>query len=241
VGAGGAGAVHIAGIQDEAGTKAYIVPKSAPVYCAFGMLYADTKHNFQRNFFSETAKADLEQINAVYGELEAQARETLARESVPEKDMILSKMMSLSYYGQNKDLEVPVPDGSVTPESLAETVQRFHDKHHAVLGHSEPTFPTTMNRVAVTGLYKTVPPALQKIERRSGNAKSAAKGRRQAFFRKIGHFTEVDVYDGARMLAGHTVEGPCIIEETMTTIVVPPGDAVTVDDYGNYVQAGRVL
>ena len=241
VGAGGAGAVHIAGIHEETGAKGYIVPKNAPVYCAFGMFYADMKHHFQRNFFSETAKADFSQLNAAYAELEAQARDTLRRESVADKDVVIDKVMFMSYYGQTKDLEVPVPDGPVTAETLGETVSRFHEKHQAVLGHSETSFPTTIVRVGTIGLYKTVPPTIQKIDSADGDARTALKGTRKAFFRTIGAFTDVNVYDGGRMLAGHTLPGPCIIEETMTTIVVPPGDTVTVDEYGNYVQAGRAM
>jgi N-methylhydantoinase A len=239
VGAGGAGAVHIAGVHEEAGTRGYVVPKNAPVYCAFGMLYADMKHHYRRNFFSESAKIDLAALNAAYVELEAQARETLRREAVADEDMALDKTMSMSYYGQNKDLEVAVPDGAVTSATFAETVKRFHDKHHAALGHSEASFPTTINAIAVTGLYKTVPPLFRKIAHGESDPSGALKASRMAHFSKIGKFTNVDVYDGNRLRAGHLLEGPCIIEEPMTTIVVPPGHRLTVDDFGNYVQAGR--
>ena len=34
--------------------------------------------------------------------------------------------------------------------------------------------------------------------------------------------------------AGNIITGPAIIEEKLTTVVVPPGARVTVDRYGNY-------
>ena len=46
-------------------------------------------------------------------------------------------------------------------------------------------------------------------------------------------------YDGARLLAGHAIPGPAIIEEQATTIVVPDGFACTVDVSGSYVLTRR--
>jgi N-methylhydantoinase A/oxoprolinase/acetone carboxylase beta subunit len=37
------------------------------------------------------------------------------------------------------------------------------------------------------------------------------------------------------MLSGNLLEGPCVIEEGMTNVVIPPGYRVKVDEYGNYV------
>jgi N-methylhydantoinase A/oxoprolinase/acetone carboxylase beta subunit len=36
-------------------------------------------------------------------------------------------------------------------------------------------------------------------------------------------------------LAGNVVEGPSIIEEKMTTLVIPPNVKINVDLYGNYI------
>jgi N-methylhydantoinase A len=43
------------------------------------------------------------------------------------------------------------------------------------------------------------------------------------------------VIDGATFTAGSTVEGPAIVDETDTTIYVPPGTRASRDEYGNYV------
>ena len=59
---------------------------------------------------------------------------------------------------------------------------------------------------------------------------------RKAFFRESNDFVDSIVYDGDRMHAENQVMGPCIIEEKMTTIVVPPNLAIKVDIHGNYVR-----
>jgi N-methylhydantoinase A len=42
------------------------------------------------------------------------------------------------------------------------------------------------------------------------------------------------IYDGAALEPGLSFTGPAIIEESDTTVVIPPGLPCHVDDYGNY-------
>ena len=41
-----------------------------------------------------------------------------------------------------------------------------------------------------------------------------------------------------KLLQGNVLEGPCIVEERMTNVVIPPGFKMRVDEYGNYITAG---
>ena len=46
---------------------------------------------------------------------------------------------------------------------------------------------------------------------------------------------DTPVYDGALLRAGNEFHGPALIEETTTTVIVPPSYAVRVDEFRNYV------
>ena len=48
-------------------------------------------------------------------------------------------------------------------------------------------------------------------------------------------FEKTPVYDYARLGSGHVLEGPALVQETATTVVVPAGVTATVDTYGNLV------
>jgi len=63
----------------------------------------------------------------------------------------------------------------------------------------------------------------------------ALKGTREAYFREKKRFVQTRVYDGDRLSYNNKVEGPAIIEEKITTIVIPPDFSVTVTKYGNYI------
>ena len=58
---------------------------------------------------------------------------------------------------------------------------------------------------------------------------------RPVYYEAAGDFLETPVYLGADLYHGHSFSGPAIIEEVTTTILVGPGDCVTVDDLNNYV------
>jgi N-methylhydantoinase A/oxoprolinase/acetone carboxylase beta subunit len=51
----------------------------------------------------------------------------------------------------------------------------------------------------------------------------------------MGGFVKTPCYDANRLHYGHVIEGPAIVEEAKTTVVVPRGAELTVDAYGNYV------
>ena len=43
-----------------------------------------------------------------------------------------------------------------------------------------------------------------------------------------------DVYEGKELSAASAIEGPAIIEEPTTTVVIPPGCSLVVNQFGDY-------
>jgi N-methylhydantoinase A/oxoprolinase/acetone carboxylase beta subunit len=64
------------------------------------------------------------------------------------------------------------------------------------------------------------------------DASRAIKETRPVYF---GAWLETPIYDGSKLLAGNQFQGPAIIEEVTTTIVVFPNDRAEVDRLGNVV------
>jgi N-methylhydantoinase A len=60
----------------------------------------------------------------------------------------------------------------------------------------------------------------------------ALKGRRRAYFGT--EFVDAPVYDGVVLATGAEVEGPALIEEPFTVVVVPPGSVARLDGQGNF-------
>ncbi len=233
--AGGAGALHAARLAREVGMKGFFVPRMAPVFCAFGMMHADLAHDYTRPYAAETQQADLARIDALYAEMEQEARRTLEREGARAADIAITRSMDLRYYGQVREQNAAVPEGPLTADALAETVRRFHARHERVIGYAEPGYPTVIARLHLSAVARSVQPPALRIGSGEGDVARAVKQRRRAWFAELGGFAEVEVYDGERLGGGDALSGPCIIEEPMTTLVVPPGVSVRLEADGTYV------
>ena len=219
--------------SQELRIRRLIVPKVAPTYCAYGMMFSDLKHDYQRTYHAETDKVDLARVNALYAEMEAMARDTLRREGIADADMLVTRSLDMQYYGQFRDRNAPVAGGTVTNATLAETMAAFHRIHRQSLGYSDTAYPTEIVRLHLSGSARLRQPRLNAI---AGNADAnvARKGTRSAYF--AGHgLVDTPVYDGNRLLAGASIRGPAIVEETFTTFVLPQGATTTVDTSGNYI------
>jgi N-methylhydantoinase A/oxoprolinase/acetone carboxylase beta subunit len=82
---------------------------------------------------------------------------------------------------------------------------------------------------------------ISKIGRGGKSPRKALKCERDVYYSEATGFQKTSVYDGAAVLAGMELEGPCIVEERMTSIVVPPGEKLIVDDYGNFITADSLI
>ena len=66
------------------------------------------------------------------------------------------------------------------------------------------------------------------------DAAPQASGYRSMLFSAQSPWQETPVYNGDRLQSGQTVQGPCVIEESTTNIVVPPGWQATLAPSATY-------
>jgi N-methylhydantoinase A len=59
--------------------------------------------------------------------------------------------------------------------------------------------------------------------------------RREAYFRELGGLVEIPVFRGDKLLCGAQINGPAIIQEPTSTLVVFPKSRATVSRWGNYL------
>jgi N-methylhydantoinase A len=234
---GAAGGVHALQISRELGIKKILIPKYAPIYCAYGMLGVDLKHDFTRHYTTPGDYLDIERVKDLYKEMEEEGIAVLAKEGIAENDRVAVRTMNVQYFGQFRGIEVEWPSGPITEESIAEGLKNFHREHKARYGHSDEDYPYLFSSWGLSAIGKIPPVAVTTLEKSGADISDAVKNKRQAYFNE--GFVETIIYDGDKLNPGNVMEGPCIIEERMTNIVVPPGFIVQVDDYGNYVATGE--
>ena len=234
VGAGGATAAHITALASEMGIDTVILPKLASGLCAFGQIISDVKYNYMA-----TAPMRLDnpeafgRLNALYADLEAQARAKLAEDGFAPERMRVQRSVEMRYVGQVHECTVEIDSFEIDATSIETVKDAFHRRHEQLFTYSEPHNVVEVVNVEVTAyglIDKPAPPQIGK----GGAVDAALKGRRAAIFSTDGAPTETSVYDGAKLGAGDSVKGPAIIEEETTTIVVEPGWTAMLHDSGAY-------
>jgi len=241
VAGGGAGPVHAAFIASLLDMKTVIIPPVAALYSAFGMLAMDLGRDFARSYIVRAAQLDLERVNRLYAEMEAQARTAMRAMDVPDEAVVLKRTVDMRYIGQFHEVEVDVPSGELGGPELDAVAEVFHNKHEDLY-----TFKMPWKGIEFLAfrLKATAPKAafqLQRVRRGAPDPSGAFKRQRMCVF--AGSLVDTPVYDGEKLLAGNVIVGPALIEERTTSVVIPSGFRCAVDPFRNYVltQASLVL
>ncbi|MGI9591377.1 MAG: hydantoinase/oxoprolinase family protein, partial [Myxococcota bacterium] len=232
---GGNGPVHAGKQAEELGIRELLVPKTSPAFSALGLLIADYVVDTQRSYITPSARADAAHVNALLEELEQHAAEELAAAGLTRDDLTFNRFLNLCYPGQTFDMAVPAivdESGRTSETALRRTVEAFHDLHEELHTYAVREEQPVVRSVRVQTVGTTRKTGLGAHPVPTGPVEAALRSRRPAYF--DGRFEDTPVYDGDRMGPGHRIEGPAIVEERFTTIVLQPRHRAELDAAGNY-------
>jgi N-methylhydantoinase A len=232
---GGNGPVHAWAQAVELDVSHVLIPRAAPAFSALGLLVADYLVDLARAYVTPLADADPLRIARLFAELRDEAAKEVAPANLDPGQLRLRYLANLCYPGQNFDMAVPVPEGvDVDGAVLPALAGRFHAMHEADRGYCFPDQAPLLRSVRLVLTASTPQPArLAPAVVPEGTART---GTRQAFFGD--GFVATPVYAGAALPAGTVLEGPVLIEEPFTVVVVAPGQHLHVDEHGSYHLTG---
>ena len=229
VAAGGAGPLHGCSVGRALGCRQVFLPRLAGAFCALGMLHSEVRHDFMRVHFADLDAADHPALDRLFKELEDDACTTLRREQFEVGAIGLIRALDLRYIGQQWDITVPV-------SGEFDAVRIRHDfdiEHDRLFGHTQPGGLIEITKVRVAGIGKLPPLQQQRPEPASGAARSI--GTRLVWTSPDAGWCDLPVYGAGSLAPGHTVEGPAVIDEATTTVLVGAGDRLRVDETGNFL------
>jgi len=226
---GGAGAMHACFVAESMNIPRVVMPIHAGVASAFGATAMDLRHDLEAFYFSPVANADLEEVNALYSRLEAEAVRLLEADGVGREDIELHRTAQMRYVGQTYEVETPMPAGHLSPGSVPGIVETFHRCHEREYGVSSEDFAPALVSVGVTAIGRTESPPAVEI----GGGGDPVKGERRIYFNREWHMSKV--YDGHTLRPDVTLAGPCIVEYEHACAVLPPNAVATVDSFGNLI------
>jgi len=233
VAAGGAGPMHGASVARGLGCHRLYVPRDAGALCATGMLHADVRQDFQGFLKGRLDQIAPARIDAEIARLAEQAMAAMRAEGFEPTQVTLERAIDLHYRGQLWSVRVPLADG---PFDASAARRAFEDEYERLYGHvqNDDGIQTASLRVAARAATRT--PTAPPVKPSHSETPSAPAATRRVWHDGPG-WIETAVWDGASLVPGARVVGPAVIEERTTTVLLGPGDQLTVDPSGNFIIA----
>jgi N-methylhydantoinase A len=233
---GGAAPVHAGRYAAELGIKEIVVPLTASVHGATGLVSSDVIYNYGR---SErlSVPADIKHVRESFAGLVERAIASLRAAGFEERQMKIIRSLDMRYRQQVHELNIPFAPGTgmLSEQDLEAIYQRFDEVYELTYGpgagYREAGKEIMAFRVVAIGELNK--PKLKRHPVKAGRGEAALKGERQVYFQEQSDYVPTRVYDYGRLASGNEIFGPSIIETPITTIVVNPNDRAMVDDYLN--------
>ena len=234
---GGAGPVHVAEVARRLAVRQIISPLGAGVASALGFLSAPLSLSFVEAGITALATLDLATLEQRIAARETEGRKLVAASGQARGGTTTRLIAAMRYVGQGHEVEVAVPRDKLVKGGRAGLEEAFLDAYRRLYGRVERSAAIEIVtwRIIVSGPRPTLDlAAAVTTTGPSGDAASARKGQRKAYFHGAGYLA-TPVYDRYRLGAGAGISGPAIIEEREATLVVPPGARADVGAAGSVV------
>ncbi len=227
---GGAGPVHAYGLAKKLGAPRLIVPPNAGVGSALGFFTAPRAFDLVRSHKVSLRDADFGEVEKIFKELEEEGARTL-QASGSAGDIQYERSLDMRFVGQGSETNVYMPESDFTMVDRDKVRERFDTIYKRLYGRTYPDSPVEFINFKVRAKLPERLLRLPKVKG-SGKAEDAIKGERQAFSGVSKEFIPFVVYDRYRLFPGAEFQGPAVIEERESTVIVGEDASVRVDDYG---------
>ena len=233
---GGAGPLHATDVADLLGVKKVVVPPRPGLGSCLGLLSAHIQGAAVQTVSSKFESLSTEQMSSVINELRNRVKEDIASQGIEESAIELNTFMDLCYVGQATELTVPLSGEPDDSTAIAKLLEFFHAEHERIYGyHYEGEQEIEVVNIWVRGIGPLRSVVLPKTKSEKQNADGAMTGSREVYFGPNDGFQDTKIYDRNAMSAGSEFDGPAIVTEYDSTILVPPSSKATVDEFGNLI------
>jgi N-methylhydantoinase A len=232
---GGAGPVHGYRVARALGVPGFIAPLGAGATSALGFLCAPLSFDFVRSFYGRLYDLDWAEINRVLKEMEEEGRSLLRSSGVAYEEVGVRRLCEMRYVGQGHEVTIELPDGSLGPEDANGLTDLYREEYKRLYGREGPDVPleTITWRLEVSSPRPAI--RLDGKGRGEGDPADARKGEREIYLPEEEGFLAVPVYDRYRLGPGAGFEGPAVVEERESTVVIGPGSRAEIDGARNLI------
>ncbi|QNN21483.1 hydantoinase [Planctomycetales bacterium ZRK34] len=222
---GGAGAQHACAIAGSLGIERVLLSPLAGILSAWGIGMADVKRFAEKSVLRPLDDNTLAELESEFAAMDEAIRAEVADEVDDERNIQPPvRLMDLRYEGEQTPITVRQPDDGDWAGAFAAMHQQLYGHVH----HDRAIEIATM-RIEVTG--RTDKPAMPTAEPR--DRRPEPTGRCAVYFDGVAH--DAARYERERLHPGDRIDGPAIVAESFSTIVIDPGWTAVMNEHYDLV------
>lgn len=223
--------MHGASVARLLGCHQSYVPRISGAFCALGMLNVDARHDLVKTFIQPLTDVTDEVLAKAFDELAEAAVDTLQREGFKREEIRIERGLSLQYPGQQAD--IPIVLVSEGPLDRSRIREMFEELHQQFFGHIQPAGSPLITKLRLAGLGLL--PRLPTKKTTGGTYSPAPRESRCLWIDAEHGWFNTPIYSGEDLTPGAAIQGPAVIDESTTTIIIGVGDRLAVDAENNYL------
>jgi N-methylhydantoinase A/oxoprolinase/acetone carboxylase beta subunit len=230
---GGAGPMNSCELAQELGIPRVLVPTHPGILSALGVAIADIVKDYSRTVMLRSNDIDRDRLEEEFHGMENQAQDELRQEGLPVQQMKARRFFDVRYVGQSYELTIDYPP--LTPRSdLRRSISSsFYHAHLQRFGYANRAEAVEIVNLRLKLELEVEKPRIIPETPGPADPSSAQIDQATVVFRNGPLNTPL--YDREKLHAGNRIQGPALLLQLDTTIVVPLGWGGMVDSYGNLV------
>ncbi|MEM7427841.1 MAG: hydantoinase/oxoprolinase family protein, partial [Pseudomonadota bacterium] len=229
---GGNGPLHATRLADKIGVDTIIVPPNPGVGSAVGFLSAPVSYEIVRSLYMLLDGFDVDAVNELFERMIAEASAIVSTGADGQK-LGASRRAFMRYRGQGHEIEVPLPNRTLTEADLPALREAYDEAYRAQFHRSVEGMEIEIMNWAVTVATPVPEPAA--AETVSGNVSPRPLKSRDVYIRTGASRRSIPLYMRSDLAPGSTVSGPALVGEPQTTTFVDAGYTASVDSAGNII------
>jgi N-methylhydantoinase A len=235
---GGAGGLHVAGYLRELGCDRAVIPlgELSTTWSAYGCATSDLLQVYERPMRLRSP-LDPDALKVAFAGMEAQARDQLDEDGIPEERQSIRRSVEMKYPLQIHQVEVDFEESDLEPSMIERLVARFTARYEQLYGRGSSWEGAG---VELVGCRLVARGRLLTPQGRAGASDSSAHmavtERPMVWANGAGHEQLVaPVISAASLMPETPVEGPAVIEADTTTVVIPGECSAAVTGAGDLI------
>ncbi len=218
---GGAAPLHAGRLCEKLGVKRLLVPTGAGVGSAIGFLRAPFSFEANRSVFMRLSEFDATRVAELLSELKDEATNFVDQcvRAEQNNEVYAEYKVYMRYAGQGWEIPVVLTEQQAVAPSASEYEALFQQRYTTVFGRPVDGMDIEITVWAVNAT--TAAAEVKKVQPVAARQTAEISTRRELFDLARGESSSAAVVLRDMMKEGDMVEGPAVITEDETTIVIP--------------------